>query len=151
MSKNLIKMSGLFAIIFSFINITIFIAVNFTVPYVYLVDGIGPYIVLLVISIISIIYMLVGLMFIHYSKLPDKMIKENKNVILVWAFLLFILNPLASVFAFLTYFSMLDIKIYNNDIKIDYIEEIKELKKLKDEGYITDKEFQAKKKNILDI
>jgi hypothetical protein len=151
MNKSLIKISGLFAIILSAINIIVFIAVNFAISYVYLADGIGAYIVLLIIAIISIIYMLVGLMFLHYSKLPDNMIKQKKKVILIWAFLLFILNPFSSIFAFLAYFSMLEIKIYNKNIKIDYIEEIKELQKLKDEGYITDKEFQTKKKKILDI
>lgn len=151
MNKSLIKISGLFAIILSAINIIVFITVNFAISYVYLADGIGAYIVLLIIAIISIIYMLVGLMFLHYSKLPDHMIKQKKKVVLIWAFLLFILNPFSSIFAFLAYFSMLEIKIYNKDIKIDYIEEIKELQKLKDEGYITDKEFQTKKKKILDI
>lgn len=149
MNKTLLKASSLTAIVLGLINIFVFIGVHFVVSYFYFGDNIYSYIILLFIAICSFISVFGGFIFLKYKDLSPKEIKSKEKNILIWSIYFTIATPVAGVLGLVSYFMINN--EYNSKVEIKYIEEIKELEELRKEGYITDKEFEKKKKKLLDI
>jgi hypothetical protein len=149
MAKLLIKLSGIFAVVFSLINIFVFIGIHFAIPYTVLSDGIYCYYMILIITIISFISLIGGFALIHYYNLSDSELKKKEHCILVWSIFFMVSCPISGILGLIVYFSTF--KPISFTHKVGYIEELKELDNLLEEGYITEEEFKLKKKKILGI
>ena len=149
MSKTLLKLAGITALVFAGLYLFIFVIVHLAIPYNYLADNMYDYAVLLVMAVLSLISAFGGILFLHYKDLSNEGLTEKKGFILAWSIVFLITSGIAGILGFAAY-----VCLFGNihfDSKIDYIEEIKELKKLKEKGLITEQEFTSKKKKILDI
>ena len=85
---------------------------------------------------------------IGYSNLSDEAIEEKKGSILGWSIFFLFFTFIGGVLGIIFYFTM-DKKVFTR--KSDYMEEIKKLDELRKAGMISDEEYEAKKKKILDI
>jgi phosphate/sulfate permease len=104
---------------------------------------------------ITIIGMIVGVplivggsTMIGYSNLSDEEVMTKKSSILGWSIFFFFFTFIGGVLGIVFYFTM-DNKVFTK--KNDYIDEIKKLDELRKQGIISDAEYEAKKKKILDI
>jgi phosphate/sulfate permease len=104
---------------------------------------------------ITIIGMIVGVplivggsTMIGYSNLSDEEVMTKKSSILGWSIFFFFFTFIGGVLGIIFYFTM-DNKVFAK--KNDYIDEIKKLDELRKQGIISDAEYEAKKKKILDI
>jgi MFS family permease len=106
-----------------------------------------------IIGIILGIFLIVGgSTVMGYSNLPDDEIVSKKNSILGWSIFFLFFTVIGGILGILFYLTM-DSKIFvsKNVGKNDYIDEIKKLDELRKQGIISDVEYEAKKKKILDI
>lgn len=102
-----------------------------------------------IIGIIIGIFLIVGgSTIIGYSNKSDEEITEKKNSILSWSIFFLFFTVVGGILGLLFYVTM-DKKIFTP--KNDYIDEIKKLNQLREQGIISEKEYEAKKKKILDI
>ncbi len=126
MEKNFLKIAGIIAMI-----IGIF----------YCVTIIG--------AIVGVFLIAGGSAMMGYSKLSDEELEGKKNSILGWSIFFLFFTVIGGVLGLIGY-----VTIGKNIVigsKEGYIDELKRLKGLKDQGVITEKEYEAKKKKILDI
>jgi phosphate/sulfate permease len=89
-----------------------------------------------------------GSTMIGYSNLSDEEVMAKKSSILGWSIFFFFFTFIGGVLGIIFYFTM-DNKVFAK--KNDYIDEIKKLDELRKQGIISDAEYEAKKKKILDI
>jgi hypothetical protein len=149
MSKALLKIAGILAIVFGFINVFAYISVHFVIPYPNIIDNFNYYIILLVLVILSFMGILGGMIFLHYKDLTDGKLKEVKNIVLYWSLFFMIISPISGILGIASWINLSGIFHYNTEMS--YIDELKQLDILYKKGYITEKEFKAKKKRILNI
>jgi hypothetical protein len=149
MSKILLKLSSITSFVIAGIYFFIFVVVHLTIPYNYLSANIYDYSWLLIFGLLSLIITFAGILFLHYKDLSSNELLKKKNYILIWSIFLILMAGISGFFGLAAYISLIDKRQFN--IKIDYIEEIKELEKLKKDGLITEEEFELKKKKVLDI
>jgi hypothetical protein len=90
-----------------------------------------------------------GMIFLHYKDLTDGKLKEVKNIVLYWSLFFMIISPISGILGIASWINLSGIFHYN--IEMSYIDELKQLDILYKKGYITEKEFKAKKKRILNI
>jgi len=98
-----------------------------------------------------------GSKFIGYSNMTDERIIEEKNSILGWSIFFLFFTVIGGILGLIYYFSINGsmnkvssvIKNISHDTK--YLEELEKLKELYDKDIITKEEFEAKKKQILDL
>jgi hypothetical protein len=90
-----------------------------------------------------------GFAFIHYRDLSDSELKRKEHYILVWSIFFIFSCPISGILGFIVYFSSFMHISFTS--KVGYVDELKELEKLLEEGYITEEEFKLKKKKILNI
>jgi MFS family permease len=106
-----------------------------------------------IIGIIIGIFLIVGgSTIMGYSNLPDDEVVSKKSSILGWSIFFLFFTVIGGILGILFYLTM-DNKIFvsKNVGKNDYIDEIKKLDELRKQGIISDAEYEAKKKKILDI
>lgn len=103
----------------------------------------------------SVVGLLIGILLIiggstvmNYSTMTDKEINNNKSSLLGWSIFFLFFTVIAGVLGLIYYFFS-DEKTYSK--KSDYTEELEKLDELRKKGIINDKEYEAKKKKILDI
>lgn len=102
-----------------------------------------------IIGIIWGIFLIVGgSTMMGYASLSDDAIMEKRSSILNWSIFFLFFTFIGGILSIIFYFTM-DKKIFAS--KNDYIDEIKKLDELRKQGVISDKEYEAKKKKILDI
>jgi len=99
-------------------------------------------------AIIGVFLIIGGSKMIGYSNLSDKELTYHKNSILGWSIFFLFFTFVGGILGLIYYFSM-DTNIFTK--KSSYIDEIRELDELRKQGIISDKEYEAKKKKILDI
>jgi membrane-bound ClpP family serine protease len=132
MEKVLLKVSGIIAIILGILYCFTIIGILWGIP---LIIG--------------------GSTMIGYSNQSNKEIIEKKNSILCWSIFFLFFTVIGGILGLMFYFTMDDDKkIFNfnsNNNKNDYIDEIRKLDELRKNGIITEEEYEAKKKKILDI
>ncbi len=125
MEKSLLKISGIIAIVLGiFMCITIFLA------------------------IVGIFLIIGGSTMMGYTKLSDKEIVNKKNSILGWSIFFLFFSFISGVLGLIFYFTM-DNNVFQK--KTDYVTEIKKLDEIRKQGLISEEEYTAKKKKILDI
>ncbi|MDD2202850.1 MAG: SHOCT domain-containing protein [Bacilli bacterium] len=125
MEKSLLKISGIIAIVLGiFMCITIFLA------------------------IVGIFLIIGGSTMMGYTKLSDKEIVNKKNSILGWSIFFLFFSFISGVLGLIFYFTM-DNNVFQK--KTDYVTEIKKLAEIRKQGLISEEEYTAKKKKILDI
>jgi len=125
MEKSLLKISGIIAIVLGiFMCITIFLA------------------------IVGIFLIIGGSTMMGYTKLSDKEIVNKKNSILGWSIFFLFFSFISGVLGLIFYFTM-DRNVFQK--KTDYVTEIKKLDEIRKQGLISEEEYTAKKKKILDI
>lgn len=146
MIKTLLKFCGITALAFSGIYILLFVIINIIIPYYYLTSD---YIGVLIFALFSLITSFGGFLFLHYGDLEILVLKKKKEIILIWSIVLFFTTLMGGIIGFIIY--VLLSEPLNNGRQISYVKELSELKRLLDDGLITKKEFEAKKKKILDI
>ncbi|MDD4298243.1 MAG: SHOCT domain-containing protein [Bacilli bacterium] len=125
MEKTLLKVSGIVALVVGLVWCFTIIGIIIGLPL--LVGGISVF---------------------GYSNLSDEEIMGKKRSILGWSIFFLCFTFLAGILGLIFYFTM-DRKTYNENN--DYFDEIRKLDQLRNQGMITDKEYEAKKKQILDI
>lgn len=125
MEKILLKIAGIIAIIMGILYCFLIIGMLWGIP---LIIG--------------------GSNMIGYSNMSDEEVKEKKNNILGWSIFFLFFTVIGGILG-LVFYLMIDNKIFAP--KNDYINEIKKLDELRRQGVISDKEYEAKKKKILDI
>lgn len=125
MEKILLKIAGIIAIIMGIFYCFLIIGMLWGIP---LIIG--------------------GSNMIGYSNMSDEEVKEKKNNILGWSIFFLFFTVIGGILG-LVFYLMMDNKIFTP--KTDYITEIKKLDELRRQGIISDKEYEAKKKKILDI
>lgn len=150
MCKTLIKMSGIISVLFACLYTCIFVFIHLAIPYIYLVNSSYDYFILLIIVLMSLISAFGGIIFLHYKDLSNEELKKKKNIILMWSLYFVITSGISGILGLVAYACLCNSDNHSN-IKIDYIEEIKELESLMKKGLITQEEFALKKKKILDI
>lgn len=131
MEKTLLKVSGIIAIILGILYCFTIIGILWGIP---LIIG--------------------GSTMIGYSNQSNKEIVEKKNSILCWSIFFLFFTLIGGILGLLFYFTMDDNKkIFNinSNSKSDYVDEIRKLDELRKSGIITEEEYEAKKKKILDI
>ena len=103
----------------------------------------------------TIIGLLVGILLIiggstvmNYATMTDVEIKNVRSSLLGWSIFFLFFTVIAGVLGLIYYF-FTDEKNYFK--KTDYTEELAKLDELRKKGIITDKEYETKKKKILDI
>jgi len=88
-----------------------------------------------------------------YSNLSDSEILDRKNSILGWSIFFLFVTVIGGVLGLIYYFSI-ETNLFSNiniNTKPSYIQELRELDELRKQGLINEKEYEAKKKKILDI
>jgi membrane-bound ClpP family serine protease len=131
MEKVLLKVSGIIAIILGILYCFTIIGILWGIP---LIIG--------------------GSTMIGYSNQSNKEIIEKKNSILCWSIFFLFFTVIGGILGLMFYFTMDDDKKifnFNSNNKNDYIDEIRKLDELRKNGIITEEEYEAKKKKILDI
>ena len=149
MSKILLKLSSITAFATAGIYLFLFVIVHLAIPYNYLSNNIYDYNCLLIVGLLSLVITFGGILFLHYKELSNSELKKKKSYILVWSIFLTVIAGPSGLLGLAAYVSLSEKKLM--DVKIDYIEEIKELDELKKAGLITEEEFASKKKKILDL
>jgi phosphate/sulfate permease len=126
MEKSLLKISGIIATVLGII---------------YSVTIIG--------AIVGIPLIIGGSKMMGYANLSDSELNEKKDSILGWSIFFFFFTVIGGVLGLVFYLTM-DSNIFTAK-KSNYIDELKKLDELRKQGIISDKEYEAKKKKILDI
>ena len=98
--------------------------------------------------LIGIILIIGGSTVMNYATMSDEEIKVVRSSLLGWSIFFLFFTVIAGVLGLIYYF-FTDEKSYFK--KNDYTEELAKLDELRKKGIITDKEYEAKKKKILDI
>lgn len=126
MEKNLFKIAGIIAMIIGIL---------------YCVTIIG--------AIVGVFLIAGGSAMMGYSKLSNEELEEKKCSILGWSIFFLFFTVIGGVLGLIGYVTIgRDIVIGGKE---SYIDELQKLKELKDKGIITEKEYEAKKKKILNI
>ena len=81
--------------------------------------------------------------FLKYSRMDE--IETKQNSIMVWSIVLLLLSCIPGILGLIACFTN------SNKISSSFANELKDLNKLKDDGLITEDEYNKKKKKILDI
>lgn len=113
-----------------------------------IVAGIG-WCLSIIFIIFGIALIIGGSAMIGYSNLSDEEIVAKKSAILGWSIFFFFFTFIGGVLGIVFYLTM-DKNVFNFSSKPSYIDEIKKLDELRKQGIISDKEFEAKKKKLLD-
>lgn len=98
--------------------------------------------------IVGIPLILGGSTVMNYATMTDKEIIANRSSLLGWSIFFLFFTVIAGVLG-LMYYLFSDGKNYFRNF--DYTDELIKLDELRKNGIITDKEYEAKKKKILDI
>lgn len=125
MEKTFLKIAGIFAMIIGIL---------------YCITIIG--------AIIGVFLIAGGSAMMGYSKLSDEELEEKKNSILGWSIFFLFFTFIGGVLGLLAYLTIGKVVLNNSN---GYIDELKRLNDLKNQGVISEKEYEAKKKKILDI
>jgi hypothetical protein len=102
-----------------------------------------------IIGILWGVFLIVGgARVMSYANMSDEDIRERKTAILGWSIFFLFFTYISGVLGIIFYFTM-----GNNFFatKYNYIDEIKKLDELRKQGIISDKEFESKKKKIMDL
>jgi hypothetical protein len=89
------------------------------------------------------------MIFLHYKDLVDEKLKEKKSIVLYWSLFFVIISPISGILGIASWIILSGVFHYNTGVS--YIDELKQLDILYKKGYITEKEFKAKKKKVLNI
>ena len=81
-----------------------------------------------------------------YSNLEDEEIINHKGTILCWSIFFIFFSLISGILGLIYYFGLNNIQ----KNKLNYLDELERLKKLYDEKALTKKEYEAKKKEILE-
>ena len=134
MDKVILKVAGIFALIVGIICCLTVIGIIIGIP---LIIG--------------------GVKFMNYSNMTDEKLNSEKSSILGWSIFLLVFTFISGVLGLIYYFSLTEtyddisdsFKIKKHDTK--YLEELEKLKELYDKDVLTKEEYEAKKKQILDL
>lgn len=148
MTKKLLKTSGYISFVMAGAYLFSFMLIHLCIPYYYLVEEFYGYMPILLLAICSLLSAFGGIIFLQYIRLDDDDLNTKKNYIFSWSIVLLLVCSISGVFALLAYLHLTEI---NKDNKLKYIEELKELEKLRKKGIITVEDFNKKKKKLLDI
>jgi uncharacterized membrane protein HdeD (DUF308 family) len=125
MEKSLLKISGIIAVVLGiFYSITI------------------------VMAIVGIPLIIGGSRMMGYANLSDSELHDKKDSILGWSIFFFFFTVIGGVLGLVFYLTM-DNGAFSK--KSDYMDEIRKLDDLRKQGIISNEEYEAKKKKILDI
>jgi uncharacterized membrane protein HdeD (DUF308 family) len=125
MEKSLLKISGIIAVVLGiFYSITI------------------------VMAIVGIPLIIGGSRMMGYANLSDSELRDKKDSILGWSIFFFFFTVIGGVLGLVFYLTM-DNGAFSK--KSDYMDEIRKLDDLRKQGIISNEEYEAKKKKILDI
>lgn len=149
MNKILLKTVGVMALFFALLNLFIFVIAHLIVPYHSLATNMVIYCILLVMAFFSLVWALGGFMFLQFKDMSESELKEKKVAILVWSIIFLATANISGLLGLVAFVGLLSKQ--PSEMKINYIEELKGLEKLRAEGLITEKEFDNKKKKILNI
>jgi membrane protease YdiL (CAAX protease family) len=149
MNKVLLKVSGIVSIIYASFYTFVFVLAHVVIPFEYLARDMRDYVILIIFALFALISLFGGFLFLHYKDLSEEELKDKRNPILYWSITLLVTSSIAGLIGFIVY--CISGENINFNSKISYIEELKALEKLKNNGYITEDEFTRKKKKILDI
>ena len=117
-----------------------------------LVSGI-TYCITIIGAIVGVPLIVGGSKMMGYSNLSDSEILDRKNSILGWSIFFLFVTVIGGVLGLIYYFSI-EPNLFSNmniNTKPSYIQELRELDELRKQGLINEKEYEAKKKKILDI
>jgi hypothetical protein len=117
-----------------------------------LVSGI-TYCITIIGAIVGVPLIVGGSKMMGYSNLSDSEILDRKNSILGWSIFFLFVTVIGGVLGLIYYFSI-ETNLFSNiniNTKPSYIQELRELDELRKQGLINEKEYEAKKKKILDI
>jgi len=98
--------------------------------------------------VIGIFLIVGGSTMMGYANLSEEEIMKKKSSILGWSIFFIFFTLIAGVLGLVFYLTM-DKNIFQK--RTDYITEIKKLDEIKKQGLITEEEYSAKKKKILNI
>ena len=98
--------------------------------------------------LVGIILIIGGSTVMNYATMTDAEIKTVRSSLLGWSIFFLFFTVIGGVLGLIYYF-FTDEKNYLK--KNDYTDELAKLDELRKKGIITDKEYEAKKKKILDI
>ncbi|HHX16655.1 MAG TPA: hypothetical protein GX725_01905 [Mollicutes bacterium] len=104
-------------------------------------------------AIVGVPLIVGGSKMMGYSNLSDSEILDRKNSILGWSIFFLFVTVIGGVLGLIYYFSI-EPNLFSNfniNTKPSYIQELRELDELRKQGLINEKEYEAKKKKILDI
>ncbi len=149
MNKVLSKIVSIISFVFAIMYFIVFVSFHFLVSYDYFVNNIHYYIVLLLMGIGAFVSACAGFAFNDYKDLSMEKLKEKKNAILIWSAIFIFSCTACSILTLLLYIGLF--YDFSNTKTQDYVDEIYELEKIKEKGIITEKEFKAKKKKLLNI
>lgn len=121
--KALLKASGIIAIVLGVLSCLIIIGLIWGIPMI--IGGYKLY---------------------DYSNLEDEEIINHKGTILCWSIFFIFFSLISGILGLIYYFGLNNIQ----KNKLDYLDELERLKKLYDEKALTKKEYEAKKKEILE-
>jgi len=124
MDKNLLQITGFTAVIIGFLWCFTIIGIFIGIPLI-----------------------LGGCRFIDYSKLSDNLIIKDKHIILNWSIFFLIFAMIPGILGLIFYAEMNSIL---NKKEPSYIEELRSLRTLVDQGIITKAEFETRKQKILE-
>jgi hypothetical protein len=129
MEKILLKISGIIAIVMGVCWCFTFIGIIWGIPLI-----------------------LGGTAMIGYFNLSDDELTDKKGSILGWSIFFLFFTFIGGILGIIFYLTM-DKKIFvsTRNNKGNYIDEIEKLNELREKGIISDEEYKAKKKKILDI
>lgn len=108
-------------------------------------------------AIIGIPLIVGGTKFMNFSNMTDEKLNFEKSSILGWSIFFLIFTFVSGVLGLIYYFSLTE--TYDNITEslkpkkdnIKYLEELEKLKELYDKEVLTKEEYEAKKKQILDL
>jgi len=134
MDKVILKIAGIFALIMGVIYSITIIGLIVGVP---LIIG--------------------GIKFMNYSNMTDAKLTSEKSNLLGWSIFLLIFTFISGLLGLIYYFSLTEtydnitdsIKFKNRNLS--YLEELEKLKELYDKEILTKEEYEAKKKQVLDL
>jgi len=106
----------------------------------------GIYCLTIIGIIIGIPLLIGGSRMIDFSKMEDQKLENYKTQLLVWGIIFLIFTTISGVLVLIYYIAgYFDF----NGNKMSYLDEIEKLKKLYDDGAITEEEYEKKKNEIL--
>ena len=108
-------------------------------------------------AIIGIPLIIGGIKFMNYSNMTEEKLTSQKSSILGWSIFFLIFTFISGVLGLIYYFSLTETydnitdKIKSKNRDLGYLEELEKLKELYDKEILTKDEYEAKKKQVLDL